>query len=135
MWKHIGFLCYHMWSEFFVNISPSWWRWPMMHPLWPWLPQILISYMMWKFTILCVFHSHVGNCQILSEVCLALWCFLFLTWSSWYPHIVCGPCFGFQWWFFQGFHGLVETNHDNICMKWIIDLHIEIDHLEFEPNG
>jgi hypothetical protein len=36
---------------------------------------------------------------------------------------------------FQGFHGLVETNHDNICMKWIIDLHIEIDHLGFEFNG
>ncbi len=36
---------------------------------------------------------------------------------------------------FQGFHGLVETNHDAICMKWIIDLYIGIDHMGFELNG
>jgi hypothetical protein len=35
---------------------------------------------------------------------------------------------------FQGFHGLVETNHDDICIKWITNLNIGIDHLGFEFN-
>ncbi len=36
---------------------------------------------------------------------------------------------------FQGFHGLVEINHEAICMKWIIDLYIGIDHMGFALNG
>ncbi len=36
---------------------------------------------------------------------------------------------------FRGFLGLVETNNDAICMKWIIDLYIGIDHMGFELNG
>ncbi len=36
---------------------------------------------------------------------------------------------------FQGFHGLVETNHDDICIKQIINLNTKIYHLRFEFNG
>jgi hypothetical protein len=35
----------------------------------------------------------------------------------------------------RGFHGLVETNHDDICIKWITNLNIGIDHLGFEFHG
>jgi hypothetical protein len=35
----------------------------------------------------------------------------------------------------QGFHGLVETNHDDICIKWITNLNIGIDHSGFEFSG
>ncbi len=36
---------------------------------------------------------------------------------------------------FRGFHGLLQTNHDDICMKWVTNLNIKINHLKFELNG
>jgi hypothetical protein len=36
---------------------------------------------------------------------------------------------------FQKFHGLVETNHKEISLMWVINLNINIDHLGFEFNN
>jgi len=36
---------------------------------------------------------------------------------------------------YREFHGLVEINHDDICIKWITNLNIGIDHLGFEFHG
>jgi hypothetical protein len=103
------------------------------------LPQILIYYVMWNFFGL--FYSNVGNSKFLGEICTTLQCtFLWRcdnneALSSWSPQVICGSYCGFQWWCFSGISWVNGTNHDDICIKWITNLNIGIDHLGFEFNG
>jgi hypothetical protein len=106
--------------DFYVNIceaSSLWILTPLYEDgpwcsLWPWLPQILISFVMWKFTIFGVFHSHVGNCQFFNEVCLALQCLLSLNlWQQWkFVKLISTHCMWSLFWlsmmiFFEDFMG------------------------------
>jgi hypothetical protein len=43
--------------------------------------------------------------------------------------------FGFKGNAFKHFNQLVDFIHETICMKWIIDLNIEFNHLAFEFGG
>jgi hypothetical protein len=43
--------------------------------------------------------------------------------------------FGFNGDAFKHFNQLVDCIHETICMKWIIDLNIELNHLAFEFGG
>jgi hypothetical protein len=91
------------------------------------------------FFVLNMFHSHVG---IVNSLVKFVELYDFFVWiccnieylSNW-SQVVCRPHFGFQWLFFGGFYGLVETNHDDICIKQIINLNTKIYHLRFEFNG
>jgi len=106
-----------------------------MHPLWA-----MIYYVMWKFFYpWCVSFP----CWKLSIPWWNLHNFtmsLFVTsWQQWkFVKLISKSCIftlAFNNDGFRGFHGLLQTNHDDICMKWVTNLNIKINHLKFELNG
>jgi len=141
MWKHIGFLCFLCETSFLWVLAP-------LDEDGPWCTHYGLGCLK-SWSCMWCGNSLSLVCFIpMSETVNSLWSLPSFVMSFVFDFVatikICEVdihtlyvdlVFAFNDDIFRGFHGLVETNHDNLCMKWIIDLHIEIDHLGFEFNG